>query len=223
MISLYIGTKTKVKVRTPFSGEFMVNVAVRQGSALSPLLFAIVIDVVTNEIKVMRNIVHRWFCFDSEEHGGSALKTFAWKSALESKGLKVNLVKTKVMVSKIGQISMKPSSKKYPCGICGRKTMANAVLCKSCGNWMHGRCAKIKRVTDTLAIDFKCWKFKECRKNGDHEEKLHEDVETVTDFSYLGDRINSGGGCEAAVTSRTRFGWVNFTDFQDLLYKKHFL
>ena len=55
-------------------------------------------------------------------------KFYGWKSALESKGLKVNLVKTKVIVSKIGQIGIKPSSMKDPCGICGRKTMANAVL-----------------------------------------------------------------------------------------------
>ena len=39
-----------------------------------------------------------------------------------SKGLKVNLVKTKVMVTNIGQISIRPSSKKDPFGICGRKT-----------------------------------------------------------------------------------------------------
>ena len=31
--------------------------------------------------------------------------------------------------------------------------MANAILCKSCGNWIHGICAKIKRVNKTLAID----------------------------------------------------------------------
>ena len=29
---------------------------------------------------------------------------------------------------------------------------------------------------------------------------MHEDVEKVTDSSYLGDRTYSGGGCEAAVT-----------------------
>ena len=34
--------------------------------------------------------------------------------------------------------------------------------------------------------------------------KLHDDVETVTEFSYLGDRTNSGVGCVAAVASRTR-------------------
>ena len=42
-------------------------------------------------------------------------------------------------------------------------------------------------------------------------------METVIDFSYLGNRIISGGGCEAAVTSRTRLGCVKFRDCQHLL------
>ena len=62
-------------------------------------------------------------------------KFYTWKSALEGKGVKVNMVKTNVMVS---MVSIKPSSKKDLCGICGRKTMVDAVLCKSCGNWIHG-------------------------------------------------------------------------------------
>ena len=74
-------------------------------------------------------------------------KIYGWKSALDSQGIKMNLMKTKVMVSKIGQITVKLSSKKDPCGIRGRKTMLNAVLCKSCGNRIHERCAKIERVT----------------------------------------------------------------------------
>ena len=123
----------------------------------------------------------------------------------------MNLVKTKVMVSKIGQISMKPSSKKYPCGICGRKTMANAVLCESCGNWIQGSYVKINRVTNTLAIDLEHRKCKGCHKNAvDQEEKLHEDVETLTDVLYLGDRIYSGGGCKMAVASRTILECIKF-------------
>ena len=43
----------------------------------------------------------------------------------------VNLVKTKVMVSNIGQVTVRPSSKKDPCGMCGRRTMVDAELCKS--------------------------------------------------------------------------------------------
>ena len=83
-------------------------------------------------------------------------KSSTWKSAIRSKGLKVNHVTTKLTVSKIGQIIVQLRSKKDPCGICGRKTMAHAVLCKSCGNWIHGRCAGIRKVTNTLAIDLKC-------------------------------------------------------------------
>ena len=79
-------------------------------------------------------------------------KFYDWKSALESKCLKVNWMKTKVMVSEIGQVTVKPSSKKDGCGICGRKIMSNAVLCKSCGNCIHGRCVKIKSATNRLTI-----------------------------------------------------------------------
>ena len=45
--------------------------------------------------------------------------------------LKVNLM------SKIGQVTEKPTSKKDPCGICCRKIMFNAAICKLCGNWIH--------------------------------------------------------------------------------------
>ena len=55
--------------------------------------------------------------------------------------------------------------------------MLNAVLCKSCGNRIHGRCAKNKRVTNRLAIDFKCNGY---NQNVDQKEKLYDDVETVT-------------------------------------------
>ena len=54
----------------------------------------------------------------------------------------------------------------------------------------------------------------------DQKEKLQDDVEKLIDFSYLGDRINSGGGCEATVTSRTRLGWATYRECQDLLCRK---
>ena len=53
----------------------------------------------------------------------------AWKRTFVSKGLKVNIVKTLVVVSNNGQISIKPFSMKDPCGICVRTRMAYAVLC----------------------------------------------------------------------------------------------
>ena len=36
------------------------------------------------------------------------------------------------------------------------RVQANSVLCTKCGKWMHGRCAKVMRVTSTLAAAFVC-------------------------------------------------------------------
>ena len=47
VMSLYEGTKTRVIVDSWLSGEFKVNVWMHQGSVLSPFLFAVLMDVVT--------------------------------------------------------------------------------------------------------------------------------------------------------------------------------
>ena len=124
MMSLYKGSRTKVKIGTNFSEEFGVSVGVHQGSVLSPLLLAIVFDVVTNEIKegLLQEVLYMDdIVLIAESMAELHEKFYGWKSAHESKGLMVNLMKTKVMVSKIGQVTVKRSSKKDPCGICGRK------------------------------------------------------------------------------------------------------
>ena len=47
----------------------------------------------------------------------------------------------------------------------------------------------------------------------DSIEKLCDEVETVNEFCYLGDRLNGSGGCEA----RVRIGWVRFRECGELL------
>ena len=90
----------------------------------------------------------------------------------------MNLVKMEVMVSKIGHVTVRPSSKKDPYG---RRTLINEVLYKSCGNWINERCAMIKRAANRLAVVFQCRKCIGCHKNvEDQKEKLLDDVETVT-------------------------------------------
>ena len=42
------------------------------------------------------------------------------------------------------------------------------------------------------------------------------------EFTYLGDKVIAGGGCQAAVTARTRCGWVKFRECCELLYGKKF-
>ena len=95
--------------------------------------------------------------------------------------------------------------------------------CTKCKNWVHGKCAKIKRVTARLAMHFVCSKCKGIMEGTmDSIEKLCDEVETVNGFCYLGDRLNASGGCEAAVTARVRIGWVRFRKCGELLLGNRF-
>ena len=53
-------------------------------------------------------------------------------------------------------------------------------------------------------------------------EVLCDEVETVKGFCYLGDRLNSSGGCETAVTARVRIGWMKFRECGKLLLGRRF-
>ena len=65
----------------------------------------------------------------NETIDGLRNKFFEWKEAFESKGLKVSLGKTKVMVS--GSITKDGMSRGnvYPCGVCSLRVKAFSVLC----------------------------------------------------------------------------------------------
>ena len=52
VMSLYDGAKTRVRVRSAYSEEFKVKVGVHQESVLSPLLFAIVVDDITENARM---------------------------------------------------------------------------------------------------------------------------------------------------------------------------
>ena len=75
----------------------------------------------------------------SETIEGIGNKFIKWKEAFESMGLKVNLKKTKVMIS--GGITKDGISKSKDdlCGVCSLRVKANSVLCLQCGKWIHGR------------------------------------------------------------------------------------
>ena len=73
------------------------------------------------------------------------------------------------------------------------------------------------------AMHFVCLKCKGIMKGTvDSIEKLCDEVETVNGFCYLGDRLNSSGGCESAVTAKVRIGWVRFRECGELLLGNRF-
>ena len=193
-----------------------------QGSVLSPFLFAVVVDVVTEfarEGALSELLYADDLVLMSETNEGLRNKFLKWKETFESKGLKVNLGKTKVMVC--GSITNDGMSKINidPCGVCNLRVKVNSALCLLCGKWIHSRGAGMKRVIPKSSRKFTCRK---CDGNigeaVDQEEKLCDEVETVSEFTYLGDRVSVGGGCEAAVTARTRCGWAKHMESGELLY-----
>ena len=98
-----------------------------------PLLFAIVVDVITKSVRngLMNEILYADdLVLTSETMEGLREKFWKRKEAFESKGLKMNLGKTKVVVTGAeGEVNV---SKVDPCGICGKRVMANSVLCVKC-------------------------------------------------------------------------------------------
>ena len=56
----------------------------------------------------------------------------------------------------------------------------------------------------------------------EQEQKLCYEVETVRQFTYLGYRVITGGGCEVAETARTNCRWVKLSECGELLYCKSF-
>ena len=114
-----------------------------QRSVLSPFLFAVVIDLVI-KLATEGSLSELLYADDlvlmSETIKGLRNKFLKWE-AFESKGLKVNLGKTKVMAS--GSITKDGMSKGKvdPCGVCSLRVKANSVLCLQCGKWNQVRSA----------------------------------------------------------------------------------
>ena len=80
----------------------LVRVGVHQESLLSPLIFAIVVDVVTEHARdrLLNEILYADDLVLMSESMDDLKERFQkWRSALKGKGLKVNAGKTKMMVS----------------------------------------------------------------------------------------------------------------------------
>ena len=99
-----------------------------QGTALSPFLFVVVIDVVT---KFAREGALSELQYDddlvlmSETFDGLRNKFLKWKEAFRSKGLTANIGKPMAIVS--GGITKDDmtNSKVDPCGVCSLRVKAN--------------------------------------------------------------------------------------------------
>ena len=107
VMETYQNCKTAVRTIDGLSREFEIGVGLHQGSVLSPLLFAVIIDVLSEHLRA-ENLWELLFAddlaimADSEEQLQERLSK--WQECLEKYGLKMNAKKTETMVcSKNGE------------------------------------------------------------------------------------------------------------------------
>ena len=99
--AMYSGAKSAIRINGQFSAEFGVTVGVHQGSVLSPLLFIIVMEALSQEFQTgcpWELLYADDLVLVAESIEELTRKFSLWKQGLEGKGLRVNLGKTKVMV-----------------------------------------------------------------------------------------------------------------------------
>ena len=132
--SMYKEVRSRVRVGDEYSNSFDVRVGVHQGSVLSPLLFVIVLEALSMEfctgchweILYADDLMVRAQSMDEV-----LVKLRTWKSEMEKKGLRVNIGKTKLMVSG-SNLDVLKKSRKYTCGVCQAGVGRNAIQCGGC-------------------------------------------------------------------------------------------
>ena len=135
------------------------NVAemLKAASSSGPLLFVIVLEALfvklhtgcpwkilyADDLMVSAQSMDEWL-----------VKLRTWRSELEKKGLKVNMGKTKLMVSG-SNVDVLRKSRKYPCGVCRAGVGRKAIQCGGCRQWGHKKCSGIKGPL-TSDLNFRC-------------------------------------------------------------------
>ena len=62
---------------------------------------------------------------------------------MESKGTRVNMNKTKVILSAERQ-KVRQKAVRWPCGVCSKGVGSNSLQHNSCQKWIHKKCSGIK-------------------------------------------------------------------------------
>ena len=102
VMAMYEGAQAVVRTTEGDSKAFNMKVGLHQGSLLSPLLFVIVMDMISRELRAglpLELLYADDLILMAESEESLCDKIVKWKSGLEAKGLKIYTGKTKVMFS----------------------------------------------------------------------------------------------------------------------------
>ena len=99
---MYQNARSQVRVNNLFSDVFDVQVGVHQGSVLSPLLFIIALEALSREFLTScpwELLYADDLVLITDAMDELLSKLGNWKKHLKAKGLRVNMGKTKIMIS----------------------------------------------------------------------------------------------------------------------------
>ena len=154
---------------------------------------------------------------DTQEECISKLK--AWKAGMESKGLRVNIKKTKFLVSGEGHDVLQKSGM-YPRAVCLSGVGSNSIQCTQCMQWVHKTGIKKKLVADPNYICRRC-KGESRPVDGCTVTEVDVDgtmLDVEATFCYM---LCSGGGCDNAIVARCCVAWGKFRKLLPVLTTRH--
>ena len=236
---MYANARSRVRVNGKLSEDFDVTVGVHQGSVLSPLLFILVLEALSRgfhsdkppSVPTLLELIYAddlVIIASSEKELVERLRV--WKKSMEDRGLRVNMPKTKCMVSGEG-LDILEDVGAYPCAVCRTGVGRNSIHCSSCLHWVHHRCSQIEGSIKEDP-DYVCPRCRGlCRpidgrpaptitvETTDDAGNVVEtfDVDVVAKFCYLGDMLEAGGGCTKAITNRCGIAWSKFRKLRPVL------
>ena len=102
---MYGNARSRVRVGEGYSEQFEVKVGVHQGSVLSPLLFIIMLEALSRDLRSgvpWEDLYADDLVIIAESLEECVRRLLTWKEAMEKKGLRVNAGKTKIMICGTG-------------------------------------------------------------------------------------------------------------------------
>ena len=90
-----------------------------------------------------------------------------WKDNAESKGMRVSMNKTKVMISGERQ-KVRQKAVRWPCEVCSKGDGSNSLQCNSCQKWVHKKCSSIKGSMSKVAVIYLQWLFEPGKQCSSH-------------------------------------------------------
>ena len=223
---MYANAQSRVHVGEGYSEEFEVKVGVQKGSVLSPLLFIIVLEALSQDFRSgvpWEDLYADDLVIIAESLQECVRRLLTWKEAMEKKGLRVNAGKTKIMICGTG-LDLLQSSGEFPCAVCRTGVGSNSIFCNGCKHWVHKKCSGLKRLKKDP--DYRCTRCQGTARPLDGRPQKEVQVgpyklEVIASFCYLGDILSAAGGCELLTTTRVTTAWKKFKDLLPVLSSRH--